>query len=51
MAAHPRGLPAFPGTQRIQRTVERHRLPCQVQLVGEVVRLVAGDRAHAAAPS
>jgi len=51
MAAHPRGLPAFPGAQRIQRTVERHRLPCQVQLIGEVVRLVAGDRAHAAAPS
>jgi hypothetical protein len=51
MAAHPRGLPAFSGAQRVRRTVERHRLPCQVQLAGDTVRLVAGDRTHAATSS
>jgi hypothetical protein len=41
MAAHPRGLPAFAGVQRAHRTIERHRLPCCVELAGETVRLAA----------
>jgi hypothetical protein len=41
MAAHPRGLPVFEGVQRVQRTIDRHALACQVQLTGETVRLVA----------
>ena len=39
MAAHPRGLPPFGGVQRVQRTIERHGLPCLVQVTEDVVRL------------
>ena len=39
MAAHPRGLPRFDGVPRLQRTIERHALPCLVQVTDEVVRL------------
>ena len=39
MAAHPRGLPPFDGVQRLQRTIERHALPCLVQMTDSVVRL------------
>jgi hypothetical protein len=39
MAAHPRGLPAFGGLQRVQRTIDRHRLPCRVEVTGDTVRL------------
>lgn len=39
MAAHPRGLPPFGGVQRLQRTIERHALPCLVQVTDDVVRL------------
>jgi len=39
MAAHPRGLPPFGGVQRLQRTIERHGLPCLVQVTDDVVRL------------
>jgi hypothetical protein len=39
MAAHPRGLPPFGGVQRVQRTIERHALPCLVQITDEVVKL------------
>jgi hypothetical protein len=41
MAAHPRGLPLFSGVQRVQRTIDRHALPCQVDVDGAVVRLRA----------
>jgi hypothetical protein len=41
MAAHPRGLPPFGGVQRLQRAIERHALPCLVQVTDEVVRLRA----------
>jgi hypothetical protein len=41
MAAHPRGLPVFSGIQRVQRTIDRHRLPCRVQVAGDTVRLCA----------
>jgi hypothetical protein len=44
MAAHPRGLPAFDGVQRVQRTIDRHALPCRLDLDGAMVRL----RAHGA---
>ncbi|HYW23060.1 MAG TPA: hypothetical protein VE953_02785 [Terriglobales bacterium] len=39
MAAHPRGLPPFGGVQRVRRTIERHALPCLVQVTDMVVRL------------
>ena len=39
MAAHPRPLPAFGGVQRVQRAIDRHGLPCRVQLAGDTVRL------------
>jgi len=39
MAAHPRGLPPFDGVQRVRRTIERHALPCHVQVTDTVVRL------------
>lgn len=45
MAAHPRGLPAFAGVQRVQRTLERHRLPCRLEQSGDTVRLVAAAMA------
>jgi hypothetical protein len=41
MAAHPRGLPAFAGVQRVQRALERHRLPCRLEQSGDIVRLIA----------
>lgn len=47
MAAHPRALPAFDGLQRLQRLVDRHALPCHVQLEGGTVRL-RGRQAAAA---
>lgn len=46
MAAHPRWLPVFEGVHRVQRTIERHGLPCRVQLAGETVRLVAAAPAR-----
>jgi hypothetical protein len=39
MAAHPRGLPPFGGVQRLQRAIDRHRLPCLVEVTADVVRL------------
>lgn len=50
MAAHPRGLPPFTGLQRVQRAIERHALPCQVELDGELVRLRPAAAPPAAAP-
>jgi hypothetical protein len=41
MAAHPRGLPPFTGVHRVQRTIDRHALPCQLDVDGELVRLRA----------
>jgi hypothetical protein len=41
MAAHPRGLPPFGGLQRVQRAIERHALPCLVQISDDLVRLRA----------
>jgi hypothetical protein len=42
MAAHPRGLPAFDGVQRVRRAIDRHGLPCRVDVVGDTVRLREG---------
>lgn len=39
MAAHPRGLPAFGGVLRVQRVIERHALPCRLQVEADTVRL------------
>jgi hypothetical protein len=41
MAAHPRGLPPFGGVQRVQRTIDRHALPCRVDMTAANVRLRA----------
>jgi len=45
MAAHPRGLPQFDGVQRLQRAIDRHSLPCRLEVDGQGVRLRA--RSHA----
>jgi hypothetical protein len=41
MAAHPRGLPRFGSVQRLQRTIDRHALPCRLSVESEVVKLSA----------
>lgn len=40
MAAHPRGLPPFPGLLRMRRALARHRLPCRLSEGGGLVRLL-----------